>query len=502
MDYTGGTELWKYQWDKIHDPERMWFSWSQDEAEAEMVSIPNLLETIRQANLKDKNIFTIMQDQCPENAYKDVPIGDKKLNYFAIHCTDNFETIPTEPHQTTFLDWNLTGNNDSVIIIPDQKNTVEFETTLGTAKLYQFFEAKKDIPTLDYNNSDNLLFEFVILKEDAEKFEDYLYATWEKLLKKDVLTVSEIGIVRKGIEKVEDETKKGDLYQELQTKVKYRNQRDNKPILDLNINGQQATADRMCNVTSLAMAFEMLGVSKEDFIKKVEADNITIPQNIKDGDFEDVLDYIRVQKDYGNRTSCSSWDSLATFGGMQSETRLVYSSKNNQAETIYLNNCLRSGDGIVMSIAYQKGHITRLQKIDKTGVIIDDPYGQINSLAKREFKGLTSSTGSYDINTADASLTGKKGEDSPITWSEFDVSVESGNGGNEEMNGATNLTSTVTFYDWLSAKSNFSEYSTRQETENQQIEGNTVSVTVTYYLAKGATIKYYKIYSKSTSNEN
>jgi len=77
-----------------------------------------------------------------------------------------------------------------------------------------------------------------------------------------------------------------------------------------------------------------------------------------------------------------------------------------------------------------------------------------------------------------------------------------GNGGNEEMNGATNLTSTVTFYDWLSAKNNFSEYTTRQETVNQQIGNNTVTVTVTYYLAKGATIKYYKIYSKPTSNEN
>ena len=33
MDYAGGTDLWKYQWDLIHNPEKILFSWSQDESE-------------------------------------------------------------------------------------------------------------------------------------------------------------------------------------------------------------------------------------------------------------------------------------------------------------------------------------------------------------------------------------------------------------------------------------------------------------------------------------
>ena len=33
MDYAGGTDLWKYQWDLIHNPESILFAWTQDEEE-------------------------------------------------------------------------------------------------------------------------------------------------------------------------------------------------------------------------------------------------------------------------------------------------------------------------------------------------------------------------------------------------------------------------------------------------------------------------------------
>lgn len=33
MDYAGGTDLWKYQWDLIHNPESILFAWAQDEEE-------------------------------------------------------------------------------------------------------------------------------------------------------------------------------------------------------------------------------------------------------------------------------------------------------------------------------------------------------------------------------------------------------------------------------------------------------------------------------------
>lgn len=38
LDYAGGTELWKYQWDLIHNPEKILFSWAQDEEEGAMIA--------------------------------------------------------------------------------------------------------------------------------------------------------------------------------------------------------------------------------------------------------------------------------------------------------------------------------------------------------------------------------------------------------------------------------------------------------------------------------
>ncbi|MFT3737206.1 MAG: hypothetical protein QM786_00430 [Breznakibacter sp.] len=37
LDYAGGTELWKFQWDLIHDPETVWFNFLQREDEGEMI---------------------------------------------------------------------------------------------------------------------------------------------------------------------------------------------------------------------------------------------------------------------------------------------------------------------------------------------------------------------------------------------------------------------------------------------------------------------------------
>jgi len=37
MDYNGGTELWKHQWEFIRDPQNIWFAWAQEEGEGEMV---------------------------------------------------------------------------------------------------------------------------------------------------------------------------------------------------------------------------------------------------------------------------------------------------------------------------------------------------------------------------------------------------------------------------------------------------------------------------------
>ncbi len=39
MDYNGGTELWKHQWEFIRDPQNIWFAWAQEESEGEMENL-------------------------------------------------------------------------------------------------------------------------------------------------------------------------------------------------------------------------------------------------------------------------------------------------------------------------------------------------------------------------------------------------------------------------------------------------------------------------------
>ncbi|SKB91505.1 hypothetical protein SAMN03080601_01488 [Alkalitalea saponilacus] len=43
MDYAGGVELWKYQWDLIHNPEKILFSWSQDESEGAAIALGKII---------------------------------------------------------------------------------------------------------------------------------------------------------------------------------------------------------------------------------------------------------------------------------------------------------------------------------------------------------------------------------------------------------------------------------------------------------------------------
>ena len=64
MDYAGGTELWKYQWDLIHNPESILFAWAQEEEEGAMMnlnmseeSIKGVINLIRESNIaKEKTV--------------------------------------------------------------------------------------------------------------------------------------------------------------------------------------------------------------------------------------------------------------------------------------------------------------------------------------------------------------------------------------------------------------------------------------------------------------
>jgi 5-hydroxyisourate hydrolase-like protein (transthyretin family) len=88
MDYTSGTALYKYQWDEIHDPQKIWFSWLQEEEEGQAkTSVVEFLPLIGHNSssfstkeLKDIKKFATTEDNCtPLDAEKDwlVFVGKK-----------------------------------------------------------------------------------------------------------------------------------------------------------------------------------------------------------------------------------------------------------------------------------------------------------------------------------------------------------------------------------------------------------------------------------------
>lgn len=168
--YTG-----KYQWDLIHNPKAELFSWLEDEHEAEMISISDLLTQIRNANQQEKPSVEIMQDQCPQVCYKDYTLEGEKLKYLQVNCTKEFENAPIDENITAQLINYKLAFGEKKLVMPGEKSTVIAESISGDVVYYQFHEAKVGQAPIAAEITDNFLFEFAVLKEDKDKFEEYLY---------------------------------------------------------------------------------------------------------------------------------------------------------------------------------------------------------------------------------------------------------------------------------------------------------------------------------------
>lgn len=97
MDYNGGTELWKHQWEFIRDPQSVWFAWAQDEKEGEFAEpvddyfllINNLSKTIGR-ELGSKDFVVVHRIKCEK-------IGDlSSVQSYAIK-------LPKNPELPSFL---------------------------------------------------------------------------------------------------------------------------------------------------------------------------------------------------------------------------------------------------------------------------------------------------------------------------------------------------------------------------------------------------------------
>ncbi len=180
------------------------------------------------------------------------------------------------------------------------------------------------------------------------------------LMSKPKLSTSQINDVRMLISTLSDETRKGDLFEALQAKTIYRSQRDNQIR---NANGLVETrAGQMCNLTSLAMCLDYLGIfNPYPHLQQLE----------------DALEHVRVLNSLPPRTTSDGWGGVARLMG----ANVIFLGTNvSQPQGWYMNTvrpALRAGHAVMMSAC---GHIVRLQAVTNEGLIIDDPYGRARML--------------------------------------------------------------------------------------------------------------------------
>lgn len=516
MDYADGATLNHKQWTWMHEKHGAGlFGFLADESEGESLlnqdAILSYLKLIHDANAKNQKQLAIPKT----NVYfegEDIQLGDVgKLTFIRIGDITNGKK--EEQPLILFYGYN------NIFIKPNEISETEImkDDVKYTKYTFHLAEGVK-IPTTEPELTETVALEIMVKSSEKDILKDFLFTNWEYLMTKERLTAAQIAIARDGISTVVDKDEQGRLFQSLQEKVTYHSQRDNKPeddLKELSENQKKSyknktdeekkqkrieiTADAMCNVTSLAMAFEMLGVSKEDLINKAENEGIAIPQTLKDGQFEDVIDFVRYKKGFDNRTKYKTWGQLADFLSIKHQQIDINSSKKANAKISLIHKNLSNGNGVVMSLFNWKGHIVRVQAINDTEITIDDPFGKLIDLAKRDiYCGDDISKGNYDSNNRDITTkNGKKGEDNDLKWEEIDVTEEEGISGKIEMDGDKIIYGETTFKKWFSSINGQSEYVTREESiQKEDDNGNIISETKKYYKSCGSMIKIYMIFSK------
>lgn len=230
-----------------------------------------------------------------------------------------------------------------------------------------------------------------VAKKDSDALKNFFITLSEdiqEILKSNVLTASEIKGVRNLIDQIADEGERSRFYLKLQEKVPYHNQRDNDQTADI--------ADRMCNLSSLSACFEMLGISNPNTALQ----------------FEDYLEKRRSDNNYDARTSGKSWEKLAEDMGLSSQYLELWSTDEDFLRETLLPH-LQKGEGVMLSISTNAGHIVRLQGITIDGLVVDDPYGKLTDFAARE-----AGTGS-DYDTNDRVSGSSKGNNNIWSWDEL-----------------------------------------------------------------------------------
>jgi hypothetical protein len=156
--------------------------------------------------------------------------------------------------------------------------------------------------------------------------------------------------------------------------------------------GDKTIGDVMCNLTSLAMCLEFLGVDNP----------------YPEMQFEDALERIRVEHVGAKRTTSAGWGGVATHLGVEWGFVKGAGAKGREWYEANVKPHLAAGEAMMLSI---DGHIARLQAVTEAGLMADDPFGHstLGTGAARGWEG-TNKKGSSTSNV---------GED--ITWPWEDV---------------------------------------------------------------------------------
>ncbi|MDD2278178.1 MAG: hypothetical protein PHD06_02910 [Bacteroidales bacterium] len=131
MDYSTGNELFKYQWDLIHNPEGGWFVF-EDEGEGAMVLVDTIeiiktfIESVRDANMNKQDNIKFQY-----NGYYDseeVLLGNGNTYHIRLFKSTSANTIPSEyVNKSEYI--------EVPFIVPDSV-AFEFSTTIGEPDLF------------------------------------------------------------------------------------------------------------------------------------------------------------------------------------------------------------------------------------------------------------------------------------------------------------------------------------------------------------------------------
>lgn len=219
-----------------------------------------------------------------------------------------------------------------------------------------------------------------------------------QLMSKPRLTPEEIEEARSLIARQPEEAQ-GDLYQQLQSKTPYHNQRNNASTEA----GRGNIGDVMCNLTSVAMCLETVGIHN--------------PEPTKFPQFEDYLEHLRVKHKLPARTTEGGWGGVARLMGA-TVTQLGGGVHKKAWWMTTVVPKLRSGQAIILSI---DGHIVRLQECTATGIVVDDPFGasKLKAGGGKAGRGWTSVNKKGGVGGDESK--GVTGEDHVWPWADVEI---------------------------------------------------------------------------------